>query len=268
MEDPAPSTPCADPMPRWTRSHPYKKLQQDQIRLIRVLPSSDDAEFSLTCEFQTYALSEKPVFSALSYTWGQPLRDIERIRKSPAKPTRKIFCNGEEGQAGQNLYDFLAHYASNVPQGGLLWIDALSINQGDTQERSEQVKLMSQIYQNAQGVLVWLGPEDRMTDSALELLRGVLLLTADERSMFHPNDATSNHENPLLDLRNWQALSLFFQREWFRRTCTYDRKPFKLLLASIFKRRTPRSVRRYQIRTPFDLHYGTLRRTAYLTCHL
>ncbi|KAH7092963.1 heterokaryon incompatibility protein-domain-containing protein [Paraphoma chrysanthemicola] len=208
-------------MPRWTRSHPYKKLQPDQIRLIRVSPSSDDAEYSLTCAFETYALSEKPVFSALSYTWGQPLQDIEIVRKSPAKPTRKIFCNGEEGQAGQNLYDFLVHYASNVPQGGLLWIDALSINQGDTQERSEQVKLMSQIYQNAQGVLVWLGPEDQMTDSALKLLQGVLLLTPDERSMFHPNDATTNHENPLLDLRNWQALALFFQREWFRRTCIW-----------------------------------------------
>lgn len=40
---------------------------------------------------------------------------------------------------------------------GLVWIDALCINQTDIDERSAQVRLMPQIYSNASCVIVWLG---------------------------------------------------------------------------------------------------------------
>jgi hypothetical protein len=42
---------------------------------------------------------------------------------------------------------------------GLLWIDALFINQTDIHERSHQVNLMSRIYSEAYLVLIWLHPE-------------------------------------------------------------------------------------------------------------
>ena len=46
-----------------------------------------------------------------------------------------------------------------------LWVDAVCINQEDVKERSAQVGLMSQIYQKAKQVIVWLySPEPRTPD--------------------------------------------------------------------------------------------------------
>jgi hypothetical protein len=121
---------------------------------------------------------------------------------------------------GENLYDFLdlcAHDASLGLQGHL-WIDALSINQGDIQERCEQVKLMSSIYQTATKVVVWLGPEDHTTAKAIDLMHGMLRLEPGEQKKLHPTDVKPGHANSLLDLDSWQALIRFFQREWFNRT--------------------------------------------------
>jgi hypothetical protein len=40
-----------------------------------------------------------------------------------------------------------------------LWIDAVCINQQDVTERSEQVKMMREIYERATEVIVWLGEQ-------------------------------------------------------------------------------------------------------------
>jgi hypothetical protein len=43
-------------------------------------------------------------------------------------------------------------------QSGFLWIDAICINQSDNEEKSQQVRLMGEIYSKAEVVRVWLGP--------------------------------------------------------------------------------------------------------------
>ena len=53
---------------------------------------------------------------------------------------------------------------------GLLWIDALSINQQDTLERSDQVNMMRLIFSQANGVLVWLGPEEDDSSRLLQFI--------------------------------------------------------------------------------------------------
>ncbi|KAF2036644.1 hypothetical protein EK21DRAFT_51879 [Setomelanomma holmii] len=210
----------ADPRPRWTNGRPYRKLQPEEIRLLAVSPVTTDLDLPLKCTLETYALSTAPTFAALSYTWGSPLRNIEELRKQAARSTSQVHCNGKEAHIGQNLYDFLLHHAYEQTAGRYLWIDALSINQDDVEERSEQVTLMGAIYQKANEVLVWLGPEDHLTESAISLLQRVVILDEADRSALHPADASTHHSDPLLNLRNWRALTLFFQREWFRRTCT------------------------------------------------
>ncbi|TVY50871.1 Heterokaryon incompatibility protein 6,OR allele [Lachnellula cervina] len=46
-----------------------------------------------------------------------------------------------------------------------VWIDALCVNQADTTERNHQVRLMAQIYRNAEEVLVWLGAFANLAES-------------------------------------------------------------------------------------------------------
>lgn len=47
-----------------------------------------------------------------------------------------------------------------------IWIDALCIDQTNLAERSEQVGMMRSIYQKAQLVISWLGPQDETTSDA------------------------------------------------------------------------------------------------------
>jgi hypothetical protein len=51
-----------------------------------------------------------------------------------------------------------------------LWMDAICINQENLRERSEQVKLMKEIYSKATRVLIWIGEEGPSTGQAFDLL--------------------------------------------------------------------------------------------------
>jgi hypothetical protein len=51
------------------------------------------------------------------------------------------------------------------------WVDAICINQMDVHEVNEQVRKMSSIYENAIGVIPWLGIEGDDSKAAFELLR-------------------------------------------------------------------------------------------------
>jgi hypothetical protein len=52
----------------------------------------------------------------------------------------------------------------------IYWIDALCINQDDLDEKTEQVRQMWQIYENAGLVVSWLGPQDENTVKAFRVL--------------------------------------------------------------------------------------------------
>jgi Heterokaryon incompatibility protein (HET) len=52
----------------------------------------------------------------------------------------------------------------------LIWVDTFCINQEDFNERSEQVKLMRDIYNKATRTLVWLGAAGAESDLAMEVL--------------------------------------------------------------------------------------------------
>lgn len=208
-----------NPTPRWTGATPYEQLQAGQIRLLRVESLDLLTGRPLRCKLGTYDLSTAPSFSALSYTWGPAHRDIRRIRLVPGDESCQIECNDRKARVGENLHDFLAHCATNSSPilQGYLWVDALSINQDDLQERSEQVKLMGKIYQSATKVVVWLGPEDQSTQRAIDLMKGWLQFDHSERASLHAEDVEVDHANKLLDAKSWEALAQFFQREWFNR---------------------------------------------------
>ena len=54
-----------------------------------------------------------------------------------------------------------------------LWIDALCINQNDERDKTDQVKVMAQIYENASRTLVWLGPTSSCSPIALVIIQQV-----------------------------------------------------------------------------------------------
>ena len=52
-----------------------------------------------------------------------------------------------------------------------MWIDAICINQSNVAERELKVGLMRDIYQQAEGVVIWLGLRKPKTELAFEFLR-------------------------------------------------------------------------------------------------
>ncbi|KAK1845395.1 hypothetical protein CCHR01_11997 [Colletotrichum chrysophilum] len=54
-----------------------------------------------------------------------------------------------------------------------VWVDALSIDQSNNHELSQQVQLMDIIYWNAANVVVWLGPSSGDSSLAITTLRRV-----------------------------------------------------------------------------------------------
>lgn len=90
-------------------------------------------------------------YVALSYTWGE---DIEKDKRS-------IMINGHIFKVRRNLYAALLQFRTmeKFKRGVKLWIDAITINQDDEEEKGAQILIMHEIYQCAGNIVVWVGPE-------------------------------------------------------------------------------------------------------------
>ncbi|KAI1409843.1 HET-domain-containing protein [Hypoxylon sp. FL1857] len=98
---------------------------------------------------EAFDLSELPStqYAALSYTWGcaTSMDDIY-----------EIVINDQPFFVRRNLFDFL-DTAAGKGENGLLFVDAICINQLDSVERMFQVREMARVYRNASKVIAWLG---------------------------------------------------------------------------------------------------------------
>lgn len=99
-------------------------------------------------------------YFTLSYVWGTP--DVYK----------DIIIDDQIVQVGENLYEAL-RALREIPEfqlGTPVWIDALCINQNDIEERNNEVKIMSEIYNKALRVISWLGPQHNENDDAINFL--------------------------------------------------------------------------------------------------
>ena len=137
----------------------YEPLEQGHIRLLKILAGTDP--FRMECEIRNVRMSEASSYSALSYMWG---KDNAALRPF-------IALNGKAIQIGSNLLTAL-FYFRQAKQYQPLWVDAICINQADTDhgERNHQVQMMGEIYSNAQNVLIWLGLGSEDTQHAIDMV--------------------------------------------------------------------------------------------------
>ena len=121
--------------------YPSVNLSRTEIRILRPLHQHQEAhdsienqnnditvvpDLSMKFELLTVSLDENPVFTALSYVWGDP---------AGVKP---ITVNGQCFMITANLGSALRHfqYKDITPA---VWIDSICINQKDNIEKAEQV---------------------------------------------------------------------------------------------------------------------------------
>lgn len=151
----------------------YGPLQDDQIRLLRILPSSRKSNLHVSLETTSTSTTTPPQYEALSYCWGD------------ASKTHPITVNGKHMRITSSLHDALTailkehrrahcrrqgstHWLRPLTCTSAIWADALCINQRDDAEKSRQVLKMWQIYHHATIVVVWLGQPTRYTGIAFQ----------------------------------------------------------------------------------------------------
>lgn len=129
----------------FTNEYQYQALDEtvDGIRLL-VLHQKTEADDHIRCDLVHTTFRDKPVYEALSYTWGTDL------------PTQLIYIDGMQYYVRKNLYDALCGLQPKDSSRNL-WIDAVCIDQANLRERTYQVGIMDFIYTRASTVLVWLG---------------------------------------------------------------------------------------------------------------
>jgi hypothetical protein len=161
------------------------------IRLIRVLPALSDGRLHVHM-----AQTRMPVsYVCLSYMWGDDKEELE------------IFVNDHLVRVRNNLYQFLrvAEARYNEP----LWIDALCINQFNHVEKSLQVQRMGQIYEAAEAVLIWLGPEPEL-DYLFELVDTAITTSTSK------DETTENElQNKLEEYFSEDGVGIGFQKDLY-----------------------------------------------------
>ncbi|KAM0810058.1 putative Heterokaryon incompatibility domain-containing protein [Seiridium cardinale] len=140
-------------------------LTRRSIRLIRLLPAENDDD-PICCELYTAQLTPELQFAALSYVWGTSSEMYYILANEiKVKVTSNLYCALKYFRK----YDMLRSEDNRLP----LWVDALCINQNDTQERNHQVAHMGDIYRHAKPVLSWLGYRDSGIRVAFDAIRDI-----------------------------------------------------------------------------------------------
>lgn len=161
----------------------YKPLTGREIRLLSIKslasPSDDDTvpiSMTLTHRDPHQKIISAP-FWALSYVWGR------------VENPRAVHINGMPFQVTSNLYEALVQYRRRFLNSetrpaeagvGVIWIDAICINQKDNLEKSVQVPRMKEIYGLCERVLAWLGPVTGEEDGDIALMAEILHRFDDE----------------------------------------------------------------------------------------
>lgn len=204
----------------------YKQCRlpsKNSIRLLRILHTSPVPVLSL----HPYRFAEAPDFYALSYTWGNPLpppapeKDVYDETVKCILTFNDVDCDVD---VTRNLFDALCLLAKKGIDK-TFWVDAVCINQDDTDERQEQVAMMGRIYASSQEVIVWLGPTSALDKDAVTLHNKFLPALRRHFGGFipGPGELKALSLSKLLELgllSDPQALKSY---EWFRRRAWFQR---------------------------------------------
>ncbi|PMD14479.1 heterokaryon incompatibility, partial [Hyaloscypha hepaticicola] len=137
----------------------------------------------ISCTLEKVSLEDSPKYSALSYRWGGTGRQI-LVNEKPFTVTNKL--------------EIALQHLQKDSDPLTLWVDAICINQQDTEEKMQQVRQMTDIYRSASQVLIWLGPA---ADGSDQVINSLQLIS----QVFQRQDL-SNHIKKLC------------HREWWTRT--------------------------------------------------
>jgi hypothetical protein len=184
-------------------------LNGNQLRLIRLLPSAV-YHAPVHCEFIVHDLDTPPEYSALSYRWS----DIHWTQ---------IKVNGFWFDVTLRVSAALRRLRLR-DDPVLIWVDAICINQQNTQEKSQQVQSMGRIYEKAEEVFIWLGdgPDDECSSGLsvfYEFAQAASCLHSESLPCHDCTVKVAAHLSDYFPTSDaWEAFGIIFLDEWWNRT--------------------------------------------------
>ncbi|KIX96363.1 uncharacterized protein Z520_08141 [Fonsecaea multimorphosa CBS 102226] len=174
----------------------YPPLEEGdtQIRLLELEPSLEAAA-NIHAKLRTYAIDSAPAYTAISYKWRSK------------NPLRAIHLDGMRFFARDNLVDMF-RCLRDPHQPRMLWIDAVSIDQSNVQERNSQVEKMGTIYERAETVVAWLDLRDE------DALRKVSQLLSTPRLWQYTDFRKKSEDAQEL----WGALETVMEHDYWTRS--------------------------------------------------
>jgi hypothetical protein len=224
-----------------------------ETRVLTILPGRFDDE--IQCKLSHIKFESGETYDALSYCWGasvahqldldailcrmkvssegptvEPISTVRDLLGDPERewryikfgghiPSGTILCDGLELTIGGELFRAM-RYLRNEKTPLRIWIDAVCINQADMQERTEHVKIMGSIYQNASKVQIWLGAEINLETKICRALRELNSIFRELAPKLEKPDNTPAFQSILCQSHpqwyhiEWYALAHLLDRAW------------------------------------------------------
>lgn len=130
--------------------------ERNEIRLLELFPATESNK--IKARLFSHSLDDLSIYNALPYTWGDP--SIIKAIELDGDKDFHVFASLEKA-----LHDIRHHDNSIV-----IWIDAICIDQLNTAERNNQVKLMKSIYEKALMVHIWIDVDIDVSAPVFEVL--------------------------------------------------------------------------------------------------
>ena len=227
---------------RIEETYVYSALRSPtSIRVLNVQEQTSDGVIHLRIRQIDLDDHECPAYRCVSYTWGNPFGTMHP--SSLLNPERwgvkhTILLSEPEDERTRslsvttNLHHFLLELRKENAVDALpIWIDAVSINQDDLQERADQVNLMRRIYRSCAKSLIWLGEEAEETAPVFLMMDKLAKIPHDNWSKldafwYAQEDNKTSQFYALLDEHQVQFRDAsntfihFFFRSWFHRIWT------------------------------------------------
>ncbi|OQO04279.1 hypothetical protein B0A48_10890 [Cryoendolithus antarcticus] len=203
----------------------YSALPKDTARLV-FLKKKEPHDNDIFVELLQIPFNEldEHDYVALSYHWGRGevekpiyLHDLSVIRDGTAGSGPKLgqlVDNLQQLLRNQfwvklNLYNALLNIRNECAwnQNLKIWVDAVCIDQGNADEKEEQMARMSEIYSKAAKVLIWLGGGNDASKEAIRFLRDDLSDLDEVRALVLDRGKAES----------WGNLVYLMQSSWFSR---------------------------------------------------
>lgn len=189
--------------------------ESKEIRLLELLPGNytDTIRCRITVASIEVDPNQGPRYDALSYVWGEESSARRLI----------IIDDCHRGECKlmvtENLF-FALRRLRLTSATRTLWVDAVSINQKDNEEKNVQVAMMRDIYARARQTFVWLGKASDNSDYALQLVPELIRAAeVDAPDNVKNLWALDDHQRVLPEAHEqiWYDLFKVLKRPWFYR---------------------------------------------------